>query len=321
MDQAQGATNTADFTDFKYVVLLTTNSLIFKEVNVNAQLIFWKNGRLLNESKLNLVDPDFYRPFGKYLRFMGINYLKRKKKRVVGKTVWVIDQWAVNYYHWFVEALPKILSTRLSSSEFVVMMPASYKGLSFHEDSLKMMGIRWNYFDDVNERLSCEELYLPLNVSVAGTANPLYINKLRSVLLTGIKTGGASRRIYVSRRSTKRRVANEDEVVAMLAPYGFEVMEFEKMTFIDQINACHSASMIIGLHGAGLTNILFMGGEATVVELRRENEDNFCFQYLAEALALRYRHFDCKNMGVDRYNSDFSVNLPEFKNFIQPLLS
>ncbi|HMJ67959.1 MAG TPA: glycosyltransferase family 61 protein [Cyclobacteriaceae bacterium] len=307
--------------DFKYVILLTTNSLIFKDVNVNSQLLLWKNGRILNESKLNLVDTDFYRSSMNYLRFIAINYFRRKKKRVEGKTVWVIDQWAGNYYHWFVEALPKILSTRLDKSEFVVMMPSTYKDLLFHEESLKMMGVRWAYFDVVSERLNCEELYLPLNVSIAGTTNPFYINKVRDQLSAGVRPAKTNRRIYVSRRSTKRRVDNEDEVVIFLKPHGFEIVEFEKMTFTEQINLCSTSAIMVGLHGAGLTNMLFMSAAMVVVELRRENEDNFCYQYLAQALNMRYHYLECKNLGVDRYNSDFSVNLPEFKKLIEPLLS
>jgi capsular polysaccharide biosynthesis protein len=318
MDQAQDTSNTGHM---NYVVLITTNSLVLKEVNVNSQLIFWKNGRILNESKINLVDPDYYRSPVNYLRFMAINYLKRKTKRVEGKTVWVIDEWAINYYHWFVEALPKILSTRLNKTDFVVMLPSTYRDLPFHEESLKIMGFRYAYFEVLNQRLKCEELYLPLNVSIGGTANPLYINKVRDQLRLQETLVETKRRVYISRRSTKRRVFNEEEVITFLKPHGFEVVEFEKMTFMEQVAMCASSDIIVGLHGAGLTNMLFMNAGKIVVELRRENEDNFCFQYLAEALKMRYHSMECKNLGADRYNSEFSVNLPAFKSLIEPLLS
>jgi capsular polysaccharide biosynthesis protein len=98
-------------------------------------------------------------------------------------------------------------------------------------------------------------------------------------------------------------------------------VEFEKMTFMEQVTMCNTASILVGLHGAGLTNMLFMGATRLVVELRRENEDNFCYQYLAQALNMNYHFLECKNLGTDPYNSEFSVNLPEFKNLIDPLLA
>lgn len=307
--------------DIQYVPLLTTNCLIFRDVNVNSQLILWKNGRILNESKLNLVDPDYYRTPTNYVRFLLLNHLKRKQKSIPGKTVWVVDQWAVNYYHWFVEALTKVLSTRLDRSDFVVMLPSTFRNLGYHEESLTLLGIRSEYFDVVTERLHCEEMYLPLNVSINGTTNPLYINKLRDALLSDRKNIRPARRLYVSRRSAgKRRVANEAEVTTFLQPYGFEVVEFEKMTFKEQLAICNSATIIVGLHGAGLTNMLFMTTGKAVIELRRENEDNFCFKYLAEALNMRYDFVECKNQGDDRYNSDFSVNLAELKKMIEARL-
>lgn len=307
----------------KYVDLITTNSLIFRNVNVNAQLILWKNGRILNESKLNLVDPDFYRRTGNYLKFLALNYFKRRKKRIPGKTVWVVNEWAFNYYHWFVDALPKILSTRLDKQTFVVVMPASFRRLPYHEDSLKMLDVRWQYFDDVTERVSCEELYLPINVSIDWTANPVYIQKLRVLLLANIPAHrGKGRLLYVTRRNAeKRKVANDNEVIALLEPLGFEVVEFEKMNFIEQVTTCNAASAMIGLHGAGLTNMLFMSEGKTIVELRRENEDTLCFQHLSEALKMNYHFLVCKNLGNDRYNSDFLVNIEELRKMVESLFS
>lgn len=306
-----------------YVILLTTNSLIFKNVNVNGQLLLWKNLRILNESKLNLVDPDYYRTPLNYLKFLGVNYFKRNKKTVKGISVWVIDEWAHNYYHWLVEALTKVISTRLPFEQVTILLPSSYKKHKFHEDSLRLLNIGFEYFDSTYERVECETLYLPLNVAINGTSNPVYIKKLRSLLLNNLKISSASgRNIYVSRRlASKRRLENEAEVFDVLRSYDFTIVDFEVESFEDQMRICASAKVLIGLHGAGLTNMMFMAPGSKVIELRRANEDNFCFNNLADAIGIEYFFVETENLGTDPYDADFRINIGRLEDKLSIVLS
>lgn len=76
------------------------------------------------------------------------------------------------------------------------------------------------------------------------------------------------RRLFTSRADASwRRILNEDAAMELLAEHGFERLECGRMTIAEQAAAFSEASVVVGPHGAGLTNLLFTPPGATVVEL------------------------------------------------------
>src|SRR6185295_8017269 len=90
-------------------------------------------------------------------------------------------------------------------------------------------------------------------------------------------------------RTNRRRVLNEAEVSGLLREYGFVTLYFEDYTFEKQVHLSSNATMLISIHGAGLTNMLFMKEKASVLEFRPKNDHtNLCYYALASALDLNY---------------------------------
>lgn len=80
------------------------------------------------------------------------------------------------------------------------------------------------------------------------------------------------RRLYVTRANAAARpLANEAELVDLVVTHGFEVVDPGKLPFAEQIALFASASIVMGPHGAGLTNAAFCDGDATLIELRALN--------------------------------------------------
>lgn len=48
------------------------------------------------------------------------------------------------------------------------------------------------------------------------------------------------------------------------------------------------AVLVLGVHGAAMTNIIFMPFHATLVELRPRDYDNACYHHLSEVCDLNY---------------------------------
>lgn len=303
--------------------IVKNNSIVLHKVNANAQLVIWKNFRILNESKLNLVDPDFYKKPFNYLKFIYVNYIKRRKKTIAGDAIWVVDVWSVNYYHWMIESLTKILSTRLIFSTVKVVLPAHFKESGFHEQSLKLLNISVEYFDETNDRLFFECLYLPLNVSILGTSNPVYVNLVRNSFLQHTKPAESRlRRVYISRKlARKRKIINEDQLSELLLGYNFEIICFEALTFLEQVKLAAETNILVGLHGAGLTNMIFMETGGTLIELSRKNDDNLCYKHLAFSSRLAYHTFECENLNEDLHESDFSVDIKRFAELLEVALN
>ena len=80
--------------------------------------------------------------------------------------------------------------------------------------------------------------------------------------------GEAHDLVYVSRRdSPLRRLLNDDELALRLEAEGFRTLVASELSVADQIRAFSRARVIVGPHGAGLTNLVFAPRGALVVEI------------------------------------------------------
>ena len=81
------------------------------------------------------------------------------------------------------------------------------------------------------------------------------------------------RRILITRdRSPDPRLSAEEQAVLhdVGAAHGFVPMRFETMDFQAQAQAVRNAEMVMGVHGAGLANILFGRESLKVLEINRQ---------------------------------------------------
>ncbi len=75
---------------------------------------------------------------------------------------------------------------------------------------------------------------------------------------------------------------------------GGKTVELDEMEMSDQVKLFAGASVIIGQHGAGLSNIMFCSPGTKVVEINIDNSDghlafNTAFEQLAEICGLKYQ--------------------------------
>ena len=109
-----------------------------------------------------------------------------------------------------------------------------------------------------------------------------------------------NRRIYISRRNARvRRVDNEAEIKPVLERFGIETVAMEEMPLEAQIDLVGQAELIVGAHGGGLTNMIFLPDEAPVLELRREIGPPACYYNLAQASEHPWHLLACKPVDED----------------------
>lgn len=99
--------------------------------------------------------------------------------------------------------------------------------------------------------------------------------------------GPASRRLYISRRGT-RRVVNEEELRPILDRFGIEFIEDVPRSLRDQIDLFRGASLVVGPHGAAFTNIVWTPPGAILLELFGRAYYPPHFYYLARVLGHDY---------------------------------
>jgi len=105
-----------------------------------------------------------------------------------------------------------------------------------------------------NFHIHAKESYFIKVIPMYKPTLELVINELKLIIPTPTKNTN----IYI-KRSTNiiRHLVNDVEIEEILIRYGFEIIESEKKSLAEQIQIFANARYVIGIHGAGLTNIIF----------------------------------------------------------------
>ncbi len=221
---------------------------------------------------------------------------------VEGAAASLISRWCDAYYHWITDALPRLRILELAGvPEVPLVVPAALT--SWQRRSLELLGIPSEQLRRHDGRaLRAERLLWPRPAAVTGHTPAWACAWLRERL--GAPTQARTRKLYVTRRRERsRRVSNEHELSELLASYGFEQLDPGALPLDEQIQAFSEASVIVGPHGGGLTNLVF-AQRAVVVELFEPSYVNPCFYALATRSGHRYwyligRTESARNIVVD----------------------
>ncbi len=224
---------------------------------------------------------------------------QKMSERIDGPAMWVTDLFSNTYFHWMCEAVPRLLIASSFDTGFPVLLPSVLKTIPFVQQILVLFpetNVRWV------ERRRPAAISELLWISTMGSGyqfNPPLMKFLRSRLLRAAAVHTVeprNRRLYVSRaRCRYRKILNEDEILAVLDHFGFETVFLEDFSLKKQMAICENAEILLGCHGAGLTNMLFMRPGAVVVELQRRNSWPTCYFRLAHALGNQYFYLFCKH--------------------------
>lgn len=198
-------------------------------------------------------------------------------RRVPGRTVHLWQLWAENYGHWIIECLPRLhVAARaglLDGAKVTVQAIPSMAPV--YRETLAALGIAPDRIVWMTQsEVVFEELIYPTPITRQPiTKSPLVIDAARALRdRIGTPPEPLPERIYVSRnRNARRRLANEAEVVALLAERGYRIVHPETETFARQVQIFAAARSVIGGMGAALSNLAF--SEPGVQCLMLTNED------------------------------------------------
>ncbi|XP_031623122.1 EGF domain-specific O-linked N-acetylglucosamine transferase [Contarinia nasturtii] len=108
---------------------------------------------------------------------------------------------------------------------------------------------------------------------------------------------------FLERKTKFRQILNSDELVLELKKnrtYDVRSVSFDRATpFIDQLEIIRNTDIFIGMHGAGLTHLLFLPKWATVFELYN-CEDSECYKDLARLRGVNYMTWENKDKLVQQ---------------------
>lgn len=135
---------------------------------------------------------------------------------------------------------------------------------------------------------------------------------------------GKGTRIYITRRNAAhRRVLNEDAVWKVLEPLGFQPVDPGAMGFEEQVRIFSAASTVVGVHGAGLTNIIWPAASCSVVELMPAMVDDIGYRFLCNMLGHRHTVLLCRQTPhpVDPSYADIEVDADALRGLLREVLN
>ncbi|UQZ36851.1 hypothetical protein C2I18_26965 [Paenibacillus sp. PK3_47] len=175
-----------------------------------------------------------------------------------------------NYFHWFYDVLPRLLMLKSMDVPYHCLIMNPYPHAAFAEETLRLFGIQPSSIirTDMNLYLQADQLIVP-SIMMNSHYPPWITDTLRTKLLPLRDTAqSVPERLYISRRKASyRRMVNENEIIQCLETYGFISVCPEDWSITGQIQLFASAKVIVGPHGAGLTNLAFCCEGTQVIEI------------------------------------------------------
>lgn len=214
-----------------------------------------------------------------------------------------------NYFHWMIGSAPQIQYIQAYENHFdkevTILIPAGVP--SFVDETLNLLNCPSSSIRRLKRPVhDVEEVLVP---SYTGhqhrdfnwLANTIMENTGDKNEYSGDVDQNDQNNIYISRANAiERRVVNEEEVVDMLSDYGFLCYSLEERTVAE--NAClfNNADVIVGPHGAGLTDMIF-SDDATVIELfgYQSVQQKPVYRRLADTVGVNYKCLHCDHDSVD----------------------
>ena len=197
-----------------------------------------------------------------------------------------------NYSHWIHDGLLRLHGVRPhlpAGVKYLVPSPL----LQFQRETLYMLGLHDDQLitfpgDSVWE---CERLWFA-SLPPAGAEVREAVLWLREQLMASTTTdaGEPDRRLYLSRRAAGHaRVVNEEELAPVFAEHGFDIIQPELMSVVEQVGLFAQAQAIVSPSSAALINLLFTNTSVRtlqILEPRWAAEKAYVVSSFADTLGL-----------------------------------
>ncbi|KOY85752.1 hypothetical protein AD998_05920 [bacterium 336/3] len=281
--------------------------LELKNMYITPQGVIWDN------SWRNVKEVDIIEGFD--WRYKLSCFFKSKKIKLPNNEKYLLafDAWSHGYFHWFADTMTRIGALADRLHEYILLLPNKLN--SFQEKSLSIFNFKAIYQIPSDSYIYVQYLIVPTYTALTGNYNEIIVQEIRSLYQTKYNFTNqqpAQERIYISRGKAKRRyVSNEDKLKPILEKYHFKVVYLEDYSFEEQIKLMQSTKYLISIHGAALTNMLFMSEKSKVMELRKEGDNsNLCYFSLASTLNIDYYYQfgTVTNQKIATYDADIAIN-------------
>ena len=272
--------------------------------------IVYKNGCVVNESVYSMFNPrSFYPSFYKKLLF-------NKILKIDGLCAVVHNSYFQNYYHWLLEAVPRLYLLKDRAHDLKLILNASSP--DFIKQYISLFGFKEVIYvtDDQLVKASC--VLFPTFTSRGLAMNEPVIRDMVAWLLEKNNIPilqVATKDIFITRKSAKyRRLLNEAEIINYLAANGVEIVTLENLTVKEQMALFVNTRNVIGTQGAGMANMIYSIHAKTLITIIHEEHPDDAYFNLTNINNTACYYFQCKGVGNFDFknNDDIVVDMNKF---------
>jgi hypothetical protein len=251
-----------------------------------------------------------------------IKFLLPKNILQLTKVISLRDSGEENYFHFYNDVLTKIFFLQkhgINVQQYSIIISAKLFNKHyfkyFLEHSEFLSSLNWVVQDKQYILASSSVFCKPLT-----HRKDLWLELLQWYKPPAYKE---QQRVFLTRSKTRLRfIENVHELESVLRRYRFKIVDADDLTFEQQISLFASASLISGIHGAGLSNMIYRNGACRVLEVFPPPDLGYLpFHYimLASMKGFAYRAI-IGDPSRSRLSGGFHVDPDEFERELRILI-
>lgn len=216
-----------------------------------------------------------------------------------------------NYYHWTIECLPRIRLLEMYADHH-----GEYPDLLIPSDRPSWMDETIGRINYSGRVVSWDGDIAHIDKLVVPSFPDPTVEECRWLRDRMRRSGSFDRenRIFISRSDASvRQIANMEEITPILERFGFTQYILSELSVSEQIELFSNAEIVVGPHGAGLTNVIYSSG-IDVVELFGDKQIA-SYARLSTLLDYEYTPFKCGQKGVN-----LIVDPKSFENMLKDIV-
>lgn len=255
------------------------------------------------------------------IKFLAKNLIFKPKSKI-SKGIWITDAWSIGYFHWFGDVLQKLFilySNKIITEEHILLLSEDFKNYDYIQNSINLLGLSVKYLKK-NELVKCTEL-IKVNIPFqSGNYFDEEIRKMNKYFRNlNFSKSTILKNVYLSRdKASRRKVFNDLEIIERLNRLNINTLYTEELNWNNQLETFINVELLISIHGAGLTNMLFMKPGSTIIEFRHpKSTKQNCFFALASALGHKYYYLIGEASNSNEHLSDLTINIDKLSELIE----
>lgn len=191
-----------------------------------------------------------------------------------------------SFYHFFLEDLPDFLRLYRSKPNATVVVWEHCP--SYINEVLQLLGIN----SIAMQRFVSLERIIFLEKSKVIAPSAESVDVLREYFTSNVALISEKKKVYVSRLRDSRSPSHEEDLIRLLEATGeWTILSLSDLTFAEQLSHAQSATVWMGVHGAGMSWIAMLNPDSIAIEIGPAKMD--CFQQLAYLCHIPFFRVEC----------------------------